>query len=60
MNRRVRAADVHDFVDDLTRDHRGEGRCVTCRTPQRNDRHNVPDTHDAQAAVAARYDPQED
>jgi hypothetical protein len=39
----------HIYLDDSTRDHRGEGRCVECGTPRGNERHEVPDATEATA-----------
>jgi hypothetical protein len=37
----------HVYLDDSTKDHRGEGRCVECGTPRSNERHELPDMAEA-------------
>jgi hypothetical protein len=58
---------VHAYTDDGTRDHNDAGRCTSCGTPERNGRHDpavlaarAERLHQQQAAVAGRYNPEED
>lgn len=55
-----RPVNVHTYLDDGTRDHRDQGRCIDCGTPRENERHAVPDTAAATAAHDRRYVPEED
>lgn len=43
MAGRTRQITLHAYEGDGTRDHRGEGRCVHCGMPKRNERHALPD-----------------
>ena len=49
----MRTVQRHVFVSDGTKDHRGQPRCVECKTPKTNARHDLPDTAEA-AEIDAR------
>jgi hypothetical protein len=44
----------HVYLDDSTKDHRGEGRCRECGTPRSNERHELPERSEEERQTEMR------